>query len=66
MADITKNDTQRDPTSSSHDPSKPWNQLRPRSLRSSGSELDEGCELTNAEAGAGFDAAVKRIDGGKR
>jgi hypothetical protein len=27
---------------SQRDPSKPWNQLHPRSLRSSGAELDEG------------------------
>jgi hypothetical protein len=38
-----------DPTMSQRDPSKPYNQLRPRSLRSSGSELDDECQPGNAE-----------------
>ena len=41
-----------DPRMSQRDPSKPWNQLRPRSLRSSGSELDECCEGAEAPEAA--------------
>jgi hypothetical protein len=37
-------------TMSQRDPSKECNQLRPTSLRSSGQELDEGCEITQASA----------------
>ncbi len=40
--------TNFDPTQSQRDPSKPWFQKRPLSLRSSGTELDEGCELSDA------------------
>jgi hypothetical protein len=44
MADITRNESGRiDPTSSQRDPSKPWNQVRPLSLRTSGAELDPPC-----------------------
>jgi len=52
MADETKSF----PTQSQHDPSEPFHQLRPRSLRSSGTELDEGCGdgIGQAEAGLGF------------
>jgi len=37
-----------DQTQSQRDPSKPWFQKRPLSLRSSGTELDEGCEMYDA------------------
>jgi len=33
-----------DPTMSQRDPSKPWNQLWPKSLRDNGTNLDEGFE----------------------
>ncbi|MGD0957456.1 MAG: hypothetical protein ABR953_11605 [Candidatus Acidiferrales bacterium] len=62
MSDITKNDVQRDATSSQRDPRLEWNQVRPRSLRSSGKELDEGCEITQAEGGLGLDRAIRKID----
>jgi hypothetical protein len=63
MADITKNDYAFDPTSTQRDPSKnEHDQLRPRSLRSSGAELDAGCEITQASGGLGLDEALKLIE----
>jgi hypothetical protein len=51
-------------TMSQRDPSKEYNQLRPRSLASSGSELDAVCpEIEQASAGLGLDEAIKQIDG---
>jgi hypothetical protein len=75
MSDITRNNSGVvDPTSSQLDPSKEFNQLRPRSLRSSGSELDAWCKPYEGElgltfdsgAGKSFDAMLKKLDGGKR
>ena len=73
MADITRNESGRiDPTSSQLDPSQPWNQVRPRSLRTSGLELDESCEsgsephdsLTFSEGvGKSLDEMIAKIDG---
>ena len=40
-----------DPRFTQRDPSKPYNQLRPQSLRSSGSELDECCDGDLSQAG---------------
>jgi hypothetical protein len=52
-----------DPTESQRDPTKEWNQKRPASLRSSGTELDEGCgDIPQAEAGQGLDRAIHIID----
>jgi hypothetical protein len=47
-------------------PDKPYNQTRPLSARTSGSELDEGCEISQAEAGKGFDHALKLIDADRK
>ena len=59
-------DTKAFPTQSNRDPSKPWNQLMPRSMRDSGVNLDEVCgELEQAEAGLSLDKALSKI-GGKR
>ena len=46
-------------------PSKEFNQTRPRSLRSSGTELDAVCpEILNASAGTmGYDRAMKTLGG---
>jgi hypothetical protein len=53
------------PTMSQRDPSKEGNQLRPRSLRSSGTELDEGCgNLEQAEGGMGLDRAINTLERG--
>ena len=52
-----------DVTQTQRDPSKPWNQKRPLSTRTSGTELDEGCgDLGQFEAGKGLDKAVRTID----
>jgi hypothetical protein len=54
-------------TMSQRQPEQPFNQLRPRSLRSSGTELDEICpEIEQASAGLGLDEAIRLIDGGKK
>ena len=54
------------PTMSQRDPSKEFNQLRPRSLRSSGAELDAFCpEIEQAEGGKGLDQAIRKIDEGR-
>jgi hypothetical protein len=60
MADDTK--------ASPEFPSKPYNRIVPLSQRSSGSELDPVCGsgIEQAEAGTGLDAAIKKIDGGKK
>ncbi len=70
MSDITKNDAVNDPTAV-RDGSKEYNQCRPTSLRSSGTELDPCCEggmNSNFSAGVGesFDAMVRKIDGRKK
>jgi hypothetical protein len=54
-----------DPNMSQRNPSKPYNQLHPRSLRSEGLELDEACgaDVSQAEAGRGLDRAIRVIDG---
>jgi hypothetical protein len=55
------------PTMSNRRPDLPHNQLFPRSLASSGSELDECCgDIKQSEAGLGLDEAIKFIDGGKK
>ena len=41
---------------SQRDVSKEHNQLRPRSLASSGSELDAGCEIEQSQIPATFDS----------
>jgi len=40
-------------------PMAPW---VPQSMRNSGTELDEGCDLSQAEAGEGFDKAIAKIE----
>lgn len=48
---------------SNRDYSQPFNQLRPRSTASSGTELDEFCPtIEQASGGLGLDKAVKMID----
>jgi hypothetical protein len=72
MADITRNESGVvDPSSSQIDPRKEYNQLRPRSLRSSGSELDPCCEggmSSNFSSGAGeaLDRMIQKVDGRKK
>jgi|HubBroStandDraft_5_1064220.scaffolds.fasta_scaffold1823385_1 hypothetical protein len=64
MSDASENTVNRnsgDPARSQRDPSKPYNQTRPLSTRTSGSELDEGCEITQASAGAGLDSIEKEL-----
>ena len=61
MSDITKNDYRFDPTSTQRDPRLEHNQVRPRSLRSSGTELDAGCEVTQASGGLGLDRAIREL-----
>ena len=57
-------DTKSFPTQSQRDSSKEYNQLRPRSLRSSGTELDEQFgDIGQAEAG--LDSAADQIKGEK-
>jgi hypothetical protein len=52
-----------DPTQSQRDPSKEYNQKRPASLRSSGTELDEVCgDIEQFEGGKGLDHAIRTID----
>src|ERR1700677_442291 len=54
-----------DPTQSQRDPSKPYFQKRPTSLRSSGSELDVECgsvDLSIATGEAAFEAMDKATD----
>jgi len=52
------------PTMSQRDPSKPWNQLHPRSQRDSGTNLDEACgAIEQASGGEGLDKAIARIKG---
>jgi hypothetical protein len=59
-------ETKSFPTQSQRDISLPHNQLRPRSLRSSGTELDEACgDIQQAEAGVSLDSAVDTIKGEK-
>ena len=59
-------DTKSFPTQSQRDASKEYNQLRPKSLRSSGTELDEQFgDIGQAEAGSGLDSAIDKIKGEK-
>jgi hypothetical protein len=52
-----------DPNMSQRNPSEPYNQLHPRSLRSEGLELDEGFgDVEQAEAAKGLDRAIRMID----
>jgi hypothetical protein len=61
------NESKTFPEQSQRDPTKPWNQLHPRSQRSSGSELDEAFgEIGTSDIGKGLDAVVKQIDGRKK
>jgi len=69
MADITRNESGRiDPTSSQLDPTQEYNQLRPISQRSSGTELDESCGPYSGSlspgAGKSLDEMIEQIDGG--
>jgi hypothetical protein len=70
MSDASENTVNRnagDPARSQRDPSKSYNQTRPVSLRSSGSELDPECgSVELATAGLGLDEAVKLVDGGSK
>ena len=60
--DNTINRNSGDPAFSQRDPSKPWNQVTPKSQRDSGVNLDEFCpEIEQASAGKGLDAAVAKI-----
>jgi hypothetical protein len=43
-------------------PDKPLQPWVPRSMRDSGVNLDDGCNLSQAEAGEGFDKAVARLE----
>ena len=67
MSEASENTVNRnsgDPARSQRDPSKEFNQTRPRSTRSSGAELDEGCgDIEQAEAGLGMDSITKLIGG---
>ena len=73
MSDQAGNDVDRDPTTQ-RDFSKPWNQLRPLPLRSSGTELDECCgEISESSASTLADsssiplaAAGRSLDAGLR
>jgi hypothetical protein len=54
------------PSMTTRDPNQPHNELIPKSMRNSGAELDECCSapgggIQQAEAGAGFDSAMKKI-----
>jgi hypothetical protein len=65
MADETK----KFPEFSQRDPSKPWNQLHPRSKRTSGAELDEVCgdgTIPQAEGGMVLADAMPKLDDGKK
>jgi hypothetical protein len=66
-SDNTVNRNSGDPARSQRDPSKPYNQTRPLSTRTSGAELDECCgPIGQASAGLGLDEAIRLIDGGKK
>ena len=54
-----------DPTMNQRDLSKEFNQLRPTSLRSSGTELDPCCggEIPQASGGQGLDRTIRLVDG---
>jgi hypothetical protein len=52
MADNVNQRSGSDPRQTQRNPELPYNQLRPKSLASSGAELDEGCEISQAEAGS--------------
>ena len=58
----TINRNSGDPAFSQRDPSKPWNQTKPRSMRDSGVNLDEG-DIEQAAGGLGLDEAIKKIGG---
>ena len=70
MSDASENTVNRnsgDPARSQRDPSKSYNQTRPLSTRSSGTELDPECgPVGQAEAGLGLDEAIKLVDGGRK
>ena len=60
---MTNVNSDADPRMNQRDPSKEWNQLRPTSLRSSGTELDPCCgDITQSPAGLGLDKALRAID----
>jgi len=64
---VNRNYDPANPGESQRDPSKPYNQVRPLSLRTSGRELDECCgPIGQASAGLGLDEAIRLIDGGKK
>jgi hypothetical protein len=42
-------------------PNKPYNMPMPKSQLNSGNDLDEGCELRQAEAGTGLDSVTKQL-----
>jgi hypothetical protein len=49
------------PRNSNRDPKEEFNQLRPRSLRSNGVELDEACgEIQDSGMGAGLETFLKK------
>jgi hypothetical protein len=54
-------------TQSNKSADKPYNQIFsgiiPKSMSDGGTNLDEGCELKQAEAGQGLDHAAKLIEG---
>jgi hypothetical protein len=59
---MSNDDDLRDfPRNSNRDPNEEFNQLRPRSLRSNGLELDEVCgdQIQDSGFGAGMDAFKK-------
>jgi hypothetical protein len=63
MNNENSNALEAGPTMSQRDPTKPWNQKRPVSSRSNGTELDEGCgDIPQAEAGKGLDHAIRIIE----
>jgi hypothetical protein len=70
MSDASENTVNRNagnPARSQRDPSKPYNQTRPLSTRTSGTELDECCgSIGQSEAGMGLDEAIALIDRRKK
>jgi hypothetical protein len=64
---VNRNYDPANPAESQRDPSKPYNQTRPLSTRTSGMELDECCgSIGQASAGLGLDEAVQLVDGRKK